>query len=81
MKGLPNQTWKTCSHHGENWKSLIAKNPRTFVADSRATAAFNEREKEIERLKFITINPDKLTADEMNCLKLIWHDLNLLTIR
>ena len=29
----------------------------------------------IERLKFITINPDKLTANQMELFKLIWHGL------
>ena len=52
----------------------ISINTRVVI-DGRATAAFNEREKVIERLKFITINPDKLTADQMNFFKPIWHDL------
>ena len=52
----------------------LAINTRVVI-DGRATAAFNERENVIERLKFITINPDKLTADQMNFFKLIWHDL------
>ena len=52
----------------------IAINTRVVI-DGRATAAFNEREKVIERLKFITINPDKLTADQMEMFKLVWHDL------
>ena len=34
-----------------------------IVIDDRATAAFNEREKVIERLKFTIINLDKLTPD------------------
>ena len=33
------------------------------------------KEKVIERLKFITINPDKLTANQMELFKLIRHDL------
>ena len=45
------------------------------VIDDRATAAFNERDKVIERLKFTTINLDKLTPDKMQIFKLIWHDL------
>ena len=45
------------------------------MIDDTATAAFNEREKVIERLKFITINPDKLNANQMDLFKLIWHDL------
>ena len=52
----------------------IAINIRIAI-DGRATAAFNERGKVIERLKFITINPDKLTTDQMENFKLIWHDL------
>ena len=36
-----------------------------IVIDGRATVAFDEREKVIERLKFITINPVKLTANLM----------------
>ena len=46
-----------------------------IVIDGKATAAFNEKEEVIERLKFITINPDKLTANQMELSKLIWHDL------
>ena len=41
----------------------------------RATVAFNERDKVIERLKFLVINPDKLTASQMQVFKLVWHDL------
>ena len=52
----------------------IAINTKTVI-DGRATAAFIEREKVIERLKFITINPDKLTANQMELFKLIWYDL------
>ena len=52
----------------------IAINIR-IVIDDRATAAFNEREKVIERLEFTTINLDKLTPDQMKFVTLIWHDL------
>ena len=45
------------------------------VIDGRATMAFNEREKVIERLKFVQINPDKLTMSQMDLFKSIWHDL------
>ena len=41
----------------------------------KTIAAFNEREKIIERLKFVVINPDKLTMSQMDFFKLIWHDL------
>ena len=37
-----------------------------IVIDGRATVAFNEREKAIERLKFTTINLDKLDASKMD---------------
>ena len=42
-----------------------------IVIDGKATAAFNEREKLIKRLKFITINPDKLTVSQIDLFKLI----------
>ena len=45
------------------------------ISDGRATVAFNEREKIIERLNFVPINPDKLTVSQMDLFKIIWHDL------
>ena len=45
------------------------------IIDGRATATFNERDKVIERLKFLAINPDKLTASQMDVFKQVWHDL------
>ena len=52
----------------------VALNTKVVI-DGRATVAFNEREKVIERLKFVPINPDKLTASQMDFFKSIWHDL------
>ena len=46
-----------------------------LIIDGRSMVAFNEREKVIERLKFVTINPDKLTVSQMDLFTLIWHDL------
>ena len=37
--------------------------------------AFNEREKVIERLKFVPLNLDKLTESQIDLFKSIWHDL------
>ena len=45
------------------------------ISDGRATVVFNEREKIIERLNFVPINPDKLTVSQMDLFKTIWHDL------
>ena len=45
------------------------------VIDGRATMAFNEREKVIERLKFVPLNLDKLTESQMDLFKSIWRDL------
>ena len=46
-----------------------------IIIDGRSMVALNEREKVIERLKFATINPDKLTVSQMDLFKLKWHDL------
>ena len=46
-----------------------------IIVEGRVTVAFNEREKAIERLKFITINLDKLDASQMDLFKSIWSDL------
>ena len=46
-----------------------------IIIDGRATVTFNERDKVIERLKFLAINPDKLTASQMEVFKQVWHDL------
>ena len=46
-----------------------------IVIDGRATVAFNERDRVIERLKFLAINPDNLTASQMEVFRLVWHDL------
>ena len=46
-----------------------------ITIDDRAMAAFNERDKIIERLKFVPINPDRLTVGQMDFFKLVWHDL------
>ena len=46
-----------------------------MIIDGRATATFNERDKVIERLKFLAINPDKLTTSQMDVFKQVWHDL------
>ena len=46
-----------------------------IIVDGRATVAFNEREKVIERLRFTTIHLDKLDANQMDFFKSIWSDL------
>ena len=57
-------------HHSRE----VALNTKVVI-DGRATVAFNEREKVIERLKFMPMNPDKLTVNQMDLFKSIWHDL------
>ena len=49
------------------------------VIDGTATMAFNEREKVIERLKFVPLNLDKLTESQMDLFKTIWSDLVQIT--
>ena len=39
---------------------------RKIIVDGRATVAFNEREKVIERLRFTTIHLDKLDANQID---------------
>ena len=46
-----------------------------IIVEGRATVAFNEREKAIERLKFTTIHLDKLDASQMDFFESIWSDL------
>ena len=46
-----------------------------IMIDGRATTAFSEREKAMERLKFNPINLDKLTTSHIELFRLIWHDL------
>ena len=46
-----------------------------IIVDGRSMVTFNEREKVIERLRFVVINPDKLTVGQMDIFKLVWHDL------
>ena len=46
-----------------------------IIVDGRSMVTFNEREKVIERLSFVVINPDKLTVSQMDIFKLVWHDL------
>ena len=46
-----------------------------IIVDGRSMVTFNEREKVIERLRFVVINPDKLTVSQMDIFKLVWHDL------
>ena len=52
----------------------VALGTKVTIGD-RITAACNEREKIIERLKFVVINPDKLTVSQMDFFKSIWQDL------
>ena len=46
-----------------------------MIVDGRATVAYNEREKVIERLRFTTIHLDKLDANQIDFFKSIWSDL------
>ena len=46
-----------------------------IITDGRATTAFSEREKAMERLKLNPINLDKLTNSQIQLFRLIWHDL------
>ena len=46
-----------------------------IIVDGRSMVTFNEREKVIERLSFVVINPDKLTVSQMDIFKLVCHDL------
>ena len=56
-------------------KNSVTVHSDAQLGDGRATVAFNEREKVIERLRFTTIHLDKLDANQMDFFKSIWSDL------
>ena len=54
-------------HHRREMKTINTK----IGIDGRATTAFSEREKAIERPKFNAINLDKLTTNRVELFRLI----------
>ena len=61
--------------------SLLNPMLHRFISDWRANTGIelpylsSDIASHCVKLQFITINLDKLTADQMEIFKLIWHDL------